>query len=55
MKLGARAGAGRVIYGSTRLLVLPMFQIKLEMGCLRPGPSALTPQTQGQQLGVVEN
>lgn len=41
--------------GQHAFLVLPMFQIKLEMGCLRPGPSALTPQTQGQQLGVLEN
>lgn len=32
-----------------------MFQIKLEMGCLKVGPSALTLQTQDQQLGVPEN
>lgn len=36
-------------------LVLPMFQIKLEMGCLKAGPSVLTLQTQDQQLGVLEN
>ena len=52
---GGGAGAGQVICGLTRRLVLPMFQIKVETGCLKVGPSALTLQTQDQQLGVPEN
>lgn len=52
---GRGAGVGQVICGLTRHLVLPMFQIKLKMGCLKAGPSALTLQTQDQQLGLPEN